>query len=140
MQNKTFAPNPDKVGKNWIHMDATDKVLGKLSTDIVKALMGKNKPEFAPNENIGDKVVVTNSAKVATTGTKMKKKMYYHHTGFPGGLRTESLENLMKRDSTEVIRKAVKGMLPKNKLQKERLANLYIYKGAEHPHKAQIKN
>ncbi len=136
---KTYAPNPNKIEKSWHFIDAQGQVLGRLATDIASKLMGKNKAIFAPNEDLGDKVVVTNASKIAVTGNKMKNKVYYHHTGYPSGLRSETMEKLMARKPEEVLRKAVLGMLPKNKLRKVRMANLYIYKDSEHPHQAQEK-
>lgn len=134
---KTFAPNPKKIDKKWHFIDAGDKILGKLASDIAVLLMGKNKAVYSPNEELGDKVVVTNVEKIAITGNKLTNKVYQRYTGYPGGLRTETLKSLKERRPTEVLRKAVKGMLPKNKLLKERMSNLYIYKGSEHPHRGQ---
>ena len=136
MNNKSFAPNPDKVKKNWHYADASNKVLGRFATEIVKLLMGKHKAEYAPNQNLGDKVVITNAEKIQVTGKKLTDKIYRHYTGFPGGLREETLGKLKDRKPEEVLRKAIMGMLPKNKLRKDRIKNLYIYKGSEHPHKA----
>ncbi|MFA6981810.1 MAG: 50S ribosomal protein L13 [Patescibacteria group bacterium] len=136
---KTTILSNDKVEIRWTFVDASNKVLGKLAADVSAKLIGKHRVEYAANQNYGDKVVVTNAAKIAVTGNKMKEKLYIHHTGFPKGLRTRTLEELMKKDPTEALRLAIKGMLPKNKLSKERLANLYIYAGSEHPHKAQEK-
>ena|SRR5688572_7606568 len=134
---KTFAPNPKKVETKWHFIDADNKVLGRIATEISILLMGKNKAIYAPNEVVGDKVVVINAKKVAVTGNKAHDKVYHHYTGFPGGLRTITFEKLMEKKPTEALRKAVKGMLPKNKLQKILMSNLYIYEGAEHPHTAQ---
>ncbi|HLC93738.1 MAG TPA: 50S ribosomal protein L13 [Patescibacteria group bacterium] len=134
---KTFAPNPKKIDKKWHFIDAGDKILGKLASEIAVLLMGKNKAVYSPNEELGDKVVVTNVEKIAITGNKLTNKVYQRYTGYPGGLRTETLKSLKERRPTEVLRKAVKGMLPKNKLLKERMSNLYIYKGSEHPHRGQ---
>ena len=134
---KTFAPNPKKIDKKWHFIDAGDKILGKLASDIAVLLMGKNKAVYSPNEELGDKVVVTNVEKIAITGNKLTNKVYQRYTGYPGGLRTETLKSLKERRPTEVLRKAVKGMLPKTKLLKERMSNLYIYKGSEHPHRGQ---
>jgi large subunit ribosomal protein L13 len=136
-KNKTFAPNADKIKKSWHFMDATDKVLGRFATEIAKILMGKNKAEFTPNTNVGDKVVITNVEKIQVTGKKMTDKLYIHHTGFPGGLRSETLEHFKERRPEQILKRAIVGMLPKNKLRAERIKNLYIYKGSEHPHKAQ---
>jgi large subunit ribosomal protein L13 len=136
---KTTIFNNEKVEQQWTFVDATDKVLGRLAADIAVKLIGKHRVEYAANQNYGDKVVVTNAASIAVTGNKLKNKVYIHHTGFPKGLRSRTLEELMKKDPTEALRLAVKGMLPKNKLAKERLADLYIYAGSEHPHMAQEK-
>jgi len=133
----TFLNIKDKED-TWHLIDAKDQVLGKVSEKIVKILIGKNKAEYTPNQNWGDKVVVVNAEKVKVTGKKLKDKDYIHYTGFPSGLRTENLESLLSRKPTEVIKKAVSGMLPKNKLRKQRMSNLYIYKGEEHPHQAQL--
>lgn len=136
--NKTTFKNVKKKEDEWYLVDAKDQVLGKISEKITKLLIGKNKPEYTPNQNWGGKVVVINADKVAVTGKKLKDKKYIHYTGYPHGLRTETLESLMSRKPTEIIRKAVLGMLPKNKLRKERISNLYIYTGEEHPHQAQL--
>ena len=135
-KNKTFAPNANKMIKNWHFMDATDKILGRFATEVTVLLMGKNKPEYAPNADLGDKVVITNAEKILVTGNKLKDKIYYHHTGFPGGIKSETLEKLKERRPEEVLRRAIVGMLPKNKLRAHMVKNLYIYKGTEHPHKA----
>lgn len=134
---KTYAPNNKQIKKEWHFIDADNKVLGRLASDIAVLLMGKNKPQYAPNAEIGDKVVVTNASKIAVTGKKLHDKTYYHHTGYPKGLRSITLEKLLEKKPTEVLRKAVEGMLPKNRLRKVRMSNLYIYEGIEHPHKAQ---
>jgi large subunit ribosomal protein L13 len=139
MKNKTYAPNPTLKKEEWHFIDATGLVLGKVSTQVAKILMGKNKATFTPNEDMGDKVVITNADKVAITGGKEEKKIYYRYTGFPKGLREEKLKYLMDKDVTKVLRNSVYGMLPKNKLRKVRISNLFIYKGAEHPHTAQEK-
>lgn len=134
----TILSNKD-VKREWTFIDASGKVLGKLASEVAKRLIGKHRVEYVSNQNYGDKVVVTNASKIAVTGNKMKNKTYFKHTGFPGGIKSQTLEELMDKDSTQVVRLAVKGMLPQNKLTKERMANLYIYKGSEHPHKAQEK-
>jgi len=110
-------------------IDATNKVLGRLASKIAVLLQGKHKPSFVPFLNVGDKVIVTNTDKMKITGKKLKKKIYYHHSGYPGGLKKITLEELMKRDSREVLRRAVWGMLPKNRLRKQRIKNLKLYKG-----------
>lgn len=136
---KTTVFNNEKVEREWTFVDASDKVLGRLASDIAAKLIGKHRVEYTLNQNYGDKVVVTNAGKIAVTGNKLKNKKYIRHTGFPGGLRTRTLEEVMEKDPSEALRLAVRGMLPKNKLAKERMANLYIYEGSEHPHKAQEK-
>ena len=133
----TFLNIKDKEDK-WHLIDANDQILGDVATKISNILIGKNKPEFTPNQNWGDKVVVINAEKIKVTGKKMVDKKYIHYTGYPGGLRSENLESLLSRRPTEVLRKAVSGMLPKNKLRKTRLASLHIYTGEEHPHQAQL--
>ncbi|MBW6442073.1 50S ribosomal protein L13 [Patescibacteria group bacterium] len=133
----TFLNIKDKEDK-WHLIDANGQILGDIATKVSIILIGKNKPEFTPNQNWGDKVVVINAEKIKVTGKKMTDKKYIHYTGYPGGLRSESLESLLTRRPTEVLRKAVSGMLPKNKLRKTRMANLYIYTGEEHPHQAQL--
>lgn len=137
MINKTYAPNATLIEKKWHFIDAKDKVLGRLATEIASKLMGKHKVVFAPNAEVGDKVVVINAKDIAVTGRKMKDKVYNHYTGFPGGLRSETLEKMMARKPTEALRLAVSGMLPKNKLRKIWMASLFLYEGPEHPHKAQ---
>lgn len=136
MNNKTFAPNPTKIKTGWHYVDASGKVLGRFATEVVKILMGKDKPEYATNQNIGDKVVIINAEKITVTGNKAHDKLYRHYTGFPGGLREETFEKLKIRKPEDILKRAISGMLPKNKLRKDRMSNLYIYKGTEHPHKA----
>jgi len=136
--NKTYTPSQKELKPTWHLIDADNKVLGRIAADISSILIGKNKPTYTPNINVGDKVVVINAEKVAVTGTKLKNKIYHRVTGYPGGVRSESLEKLLNRRPTEVIKKAVFGMLPKNKLRQERMNNLYIYTGPEHPHQAQV--
>lgn len=123
---------------NWKLVDANDQILGRLATSIANDLMGKDLVTFAYNTVAHNKVVVTNADKIKMTGKKLTDKTYYRHTGFPGGIKETTLERRMQKDSTKVLIDAVKGMLPKNKLQKERLNNLYVYAGTSHPHEAQI--
>ena len=138
--NKTFAPKKsENINKDWYLIDAENKILGKVAVDVAKKLMGKDKSTYTRNMNVGDCVVVVNAEKVAVTGKKLEDKIYYRHTGYPGGLRSATLGEVMAKYPDRAIRQAVKGMLPKNKLQKVRLANLYIYKGVEHPHMGQVK-
>lgn len=136
--NKTTFLNIKDKKEVWHLIDAKDQTLGKIAEKITIILIGKNKAEYTPTQNWGDTVVVINAEKIKVTGKKMEDKKYIHYTGFPHGLRTESLESLLSRKPTEVLRKAVSGMLPKNKLRKQRLANLYIYADDKHPHQAQL--
>lgn len=136
---KTYTPKPEEINQNWHLIDAEGKVLGKLASEIAPILMGKNKPTYTPHINVGDKVVVINGTKFAVTGKKLTDKVYHRDTGYPGSVKSETLEKLLARKPTEAVRRAVRGMLPKNKLLKERMKNLYIYEGSEHPHQAQIK-
>jgi large subunit ribosomal protein L13 len=134
---KTHMPKLQDIAVEWHFVDAEGKVLGRLASEIAAYLIGKHKAVYTPHLNLGDKVVVTNAAKIAVTGNKRKGKIYHWHTGYPGGIKSESFEHLLQRKPSEVLRKAVKGMLPKNKLEKKRMCNLYIYSGSEHPHQAQ---
>ncbi len=136
MKNKTYVQKKEEIVRNWHFVDASGQVLGSLASDVAQKIMGKNKPSYSPNLDMGDNVVVTNAAKIAVTGNKMQNKIYYRHTGYPGGLKSTTLEELFEKDPAEVLRKAVWGMLPNNKLRKKRITHLYIYAGSEHPHKA----
>lgn len=121
--------------KSWHLIDAKDQILGRLATKIARLLTGKDKVEYVPYLDVGDYVVVINARDVATTGKKERQKIYYRHSGYPGGLKAETLRELRKRRPEEIIRRAVKGMLPKNKLQKSMLRRLHIFAGAEHTFK-----
>jgi large subunit ribosomal protein L13 len=136
--NKTTFLNIKSKDEEWHLIDAKDRILGEVAVEISDILIGKDTPKYTPNHNWGGKVVVVNAEKIKVTGNKMKDKKYHHYTGYPGGLKTENLESLLSRKPTEVLKKAVAGMLPKNKLRKQRVANLYIYVGEEHPHQAQL--
>lgn len=136
--NKTTFLNIKDKKEVWHLIDAEGQTLGKIASKITIILIGKDNAEYTPTQNWGDTVVVINAEKIKVTGKKMEDKKYIHYTGFPHGLRTESLESLLSRKPTEVLRKAVSGMLPKNKLRKQRLANLYIYADDKHPHQAQL--
>jgi len=127
------------IKRNWQLVDAKNKTLGRVSTEIATILMGKNKSSFVPYLDQGDFVVVTNAAEVKVTGKKPAQKIYTRHSGFPGGLKQETFAHLQERRPTEIIRHAVKGMLPKTKLGDKMIKKLYIYPGSEHPHKAQVK-
>ena len=122
------------VEKNWHLVDAEDKVLGRLAVKIATILSGKNKAQYSPNADLGDFVVVVNADKVKVTGNKFSQKNYYHHTGYPGGLKTKSFEKMQEDSPEKIIEKAVKGMLPKNKLANQIIKKLKVYSGSVHPH------
>jgi large subunit ribosomal protein L13 len=134
---KTYSIKASDIKREWHIVDAEDQILGKLSTRIARLLMGKHKPLFSRNMDVGDSVVVINAEKVRVTGNKMKQKMYYRHSGYPGGLKTTSLERMMQTHPTRVIEHAVKGMLPKNRLQARMMKRLRLYVGDSHPHLGQ---
>ncbi|MGZ3525584.1 MAG: 50S ribosomal protein L13 [Thermodesulfobacteriota bacterium] len=134
---KTYQAKKEELDRKWYLVNAEGKVLGRLSTELVKVLKGKNKPTYTPHMDTGDFVVVVNAGKVTLTGKKMKDKIYYHHTGYPGGIKEMNAEKLLAKKPTEMIRMAVKGMLPKNSLGRQMLRKLKIYAGPNHPHEAQ---
>ena len=127
----------DSMDKGWLLVDASDKTLGRLSTNIATILMGKNKPEYTPHNDVGDYVVVINAEKIKITGNKNEQKMYYRHTGYPGGIKSQSFNDLIASYPDRIITSAVKGMLPKNKLSNSVIKKLKVYKGESHPHTAQ---
>lgn len=137
--NKTTAPKVENIKREWHYIDASDQVLGRLAEKVAVLIMGKHKPDFAPNQNMGDVVVITNASKITITGNKLRDKKYYWHTGFPGAIKSKSLGKVMETKPEEALTKAVKGMLPRNRLQSLRMNNLHIYAGKEHPHQAQEK-
>lgn len=134
---KTVSANKKTVNKQWVVVDAEGEILGRLSSKIAMIIRGKNKPEFTPNVDCGDNVIVINADKVKLTGNKFSDKTYVSYTGYPGGQRFISPKELMAKHPTRVIEKAVRGMLPKNRLGRALFGNLHIYAGAEHPHAAQ---
>lgn len=134
---KTFVAKPSNIERNWLIVDAKDQRLGRLATRIADSLRGKTKPEYTPHIDTGDFVVVVNAERIAVTGRKMENKIYYRHSGYPGGLKQRTLAEMMARRPEEVLRLAVKGMLPKNRLGRAQLKKLKIYAGPEHPHGAQ---
>lgn len=134
---KTYSAKPSDITRKWYVVDASELPLGRLSTRIADLLTGKRKPTYTPHMDGGDYVIVINSDQLVVTGKKLDDKKYYRHTGYPGGLKESNLAFEMEKDSTEVIRKAVRGMLPVNKLRDGRLARLKIYTDAEHNHTAQ---
>ena len=134
---KTYVATPQDRERNWLLVDAEGQTLGRLATQIADALRGKRKPTYTPHVDTGDFVVVVNAEKVAVTGKKLDDKIYYRHSGYPGGLKSRTLREELDRRPTEVIRKAVKGMLPRNRLARQQINKLKIYAGPEHPHEAQ---
>lgn len=134
---KTYCANPATVKQEWYVVDATDQILGRLATQIAFRLRGKHKPQYTPFVDVGDFIVVTNVEKVQVTGKKRGDKQYYHHTGYPGGIKSTNFDKLIKNHPTRVLQFAVKGMLPKGPLGRAMLSKLKIYAGTEHPHTAQ---
>jgi large subunit ribosomal protein L13 len=134
---KTISSNAATVDKQWVVVDAQAAVLGRLASEVAKILRGKTKPSFTPHVDCGDNVIVINADKIRLTGNKMNEKIYVRHTGYPGGQRISTPKMLMAKSSTILIEKAVRGMLPKNRLGRQLYGNLYVYEGAEHPHVAQ---
>ncbi len=134
---KTFSAKTDDVKRDWFVVDASDMILGRLSTEIARRLRGKHKAEYTPHVDTGDYIVVINAEKVTVTGRKFKEKMYYSHTGFPGGIKSISFDKLQEKCPTRIIERAVKGMLPRNPLGREMYRKLKVYAGTEHPHTAQ---
>jgi len=134
---KTYSPKSSEVKHEWYVVDAEGKTLGRLASEIAKVLRGKHKPIYAPHLDTGDYVIVINAEKVHVTGNKLDQKMYYRHSGYPGGLTSITLREQLKRHPTRVIRSAVKGMLPHNRLGRAMMKKLKIYGGDSHPHQAQ---
>ena len=137
MTMTTMSAKPAEVQRDWLLVDATDKTLGRLASEIAKRLRGKHKPIYTPHADTGDYVVVVNCEKVRVTGNKMKDKMYYHHTGYIGNLKSINLEKLLDKAPERVLQTAVKGMLPRNALGREMMRKLKIFSGPEHTHQAQ---
>lgn len=137
MPRQTYFAKAGDVTATWHHVDAQGKVLGRIATEIATILMGKHRPEYTPHVDCGDYVVVTNAAGVVMTGRKGEQKMKLHYTGYPGGLKSESYDSLMKRHPDRIVEDAVRRMLPKNRLGRQMLSKLKVYAGAEHPHQAQ---
>ena len=134
---KTYVATPADRERNWVLVDANGLTLGRLATQIADALRGKNKPTYTPHVDTGDFVVVVNAEKISVTGNKRDEKRYYRHSGYPGGIKSRTLSEMLDRRPEEVIRIAVKGMLPRNRLGRAQLRKLKIYAGPEHPHAAQ---
>lgn len=134
---KTYTPTPKDIDRQWIVVDAEDKVLGRVASAIASRLRGKHRPDFAPHMDTGDFVVVVNADKIRVTGNKLDQKTYYKHSGYPGGIKSKTLREMLDKKPELVITKAVKGMLPKNRLGRQLMKKLKVYAGSEHPHDAQ---
>ncbi len=134
---RTFSPKPEDVQRDWVIIDATDIVLGRLATHVAVLLRGKHKPTFAPHMDMGDFVIIINAEKVALTGSKLAQKRAYRHSGYPGGLSSMTYIEMLEKHPTRAVEKAVRGMLPKNSIGRAQLTKLKVYAGAEHPHAAQ---
>jgi large subunit ribosomal protein L13 len=137
MPMKTYVATPADRERNWLLVDASGQTLGRLATQIADVLRGKRKPTYTPHVDTGDFVIVVNAEKIAVTGNKRAEKLYYRHSGYPGGLKSRTLAEMLDRRPEEVIRLAVKGMLPRNRLARKQLTKLKVYAGPEHPHAAQ---
>jgi large subunit ribosomal protein L13 len=135
--NKTYLPPQDSIERNWYVVDATDQRLGRLASEIAMVLRGKNKPSYTPHLDTGDFVIVINAEKVAVTGKKSSQKLYRRHSGRPGGMKTETFNQLQARLPERIVEQAVKGMLPKNTLGRQLFTKLKVYAGPDHPHQAQ---
>jgi len=134
---RTFSPKPADVQPNWLIIDADDVVLGRLASHVAALLRGKHKPTFAPHMDMGDFVIVINADKVALTGSKLAEKLYYRHSGYPGGITATTYSEMVEKHPTRAVEKAIRGMLPKNSLGRAQIKKLKVYAGAEHPHAAQ---
>ena len=134
---KTYVATPLDRERNWLLVDAEGQTLGRLATQIADALRGKRKPTYTPHVDTGDFVVVVNAEKISVTGAKRQEKLYHRHSGYPGGLKSRTLNDMLERRPEEVIRLAVRGMLPKNRLARKQITKLKVYAGPEHPHEAQ---
>src|ERR687890_848590 len=134
---KTYVATPATRERNWVVVDAAGQTLGRLATQLADVLRGKRKPTYTPHCDVGDFVVVVNAEKISVTGNKRSEKLYHRHSGYPGGLKTRTLNDMLERRPEEVIRIAVKGMLPKNRLARRQITKLKVYAGPDHPHAAQ---
>lgn len=134
---KTASLNKSTVEKNWVIVDADSQVLGRMASEVAKMIRGKHKPSYTPHVDCGDNVIVINADKIRLTGNKWTEKQYVRHTGYPGGQRIQTPNQLKAKSSTILVEKAVKGMLPGNRLGSQLFKNLFVYEGAEHPHEAQ---
>lgn len=137
MRIKTYTPKPEDIQREWFVVDAKDQTLGRLASQIAHILRGKHKPMFSPHMDVGDYIIVINCEKIRVTGKKLEEKMYYRHSGYPGGLRSVTLRQQLDKFPERVIQAAVRGMLPKNRLGRQMIKKLKIYAGESHPHEAQ---
>ena len=135
---RTYSPKASEITRKWFVVDAQDLVLGRLSTEVARILRGKHKPVYAPNLDLGDHVIVINAEKVVLTANKAEQKMVYRHSGYPGGLKARSFADAQARKPEEAVRRAIRGMLPKNRLGAQMLTKLKVYAGPNHPHSAQM--
>jgi large subunit ribosomal protein L13 len=135
---RTYSPKPADIRRVWYEVDADGAVLGRLATEVARVLRGKHKPIFAPHLDTGDHVIVVNAAKIRLTAGKAEKKVYYRHSGYPGGLRSRNYTDLLAKDPEDTFRRAVRGMLPKGPLGRQMIRKLKVYAGPSHPHSAQI--
>ena len=135
---KTYVATPENREREWLVVDASGRTLGRLATQIADTLRGKHKPEYTPHCDVGDFVVVVNAEKIAVTGRKREAKLYHRHSGYPGGLKTRTFTEMLERRPEEILRLAVKGMLPRNRLARKQLTKLKVYAGPDHPHQAQM--
>ena len=133
----TFMQKKENVERNWYVVDATDKTLGRLSSEVAKVLRGKHKPTFTPHVDCGDYVIVLNAEKIHLSGDKLDKKVYYNHSGYPGGLRERKARVMRDKYPVEMLERSIKGMLPKGRLGRQMSKKLFVYSGSEHPHSAQ---
>ncbi len=136
--NKTYSPKPSDIERQWHVVDATDLPLGRLASEVAQILRGKHKAIYSPHMDCGDFVIVVNADKVAVTSGKSKNKIYYRHSGYPGGIRAETFESLRERRPEAIVERAVRGMLPKNRLGRKMIKKLKVYAGPDHPHQAQM--
>ena len=135
--SRTYTPRASEIDRHWLVVDADGQTLGRLATRVARLLLGKHKPMYATHMDVGDHVIVLNAEKIKVTGTKLETKKYARHSGYPGGFREETLEHLLERRPEEVVRRAVKGMLPHTRLGTQQLRKLKVYAGKDHPHEAQ---
>lgn len=135
--NKSYMANAQTIERKWFVVDATDLVLGRLSTEVATLLKGKHKPTYTPHVDCGDYVIIVNADKVALTGNKLDDKLYYRHSGYPGGLKSRTAKRMLELQPQKVLEKSIRGMLPKNRLGEDMYRKLYVYADSEHPHQAQ---